>query len=139
LLLLIVGAIQTDLLRTETASKIILLIDDDREILEIISELLEERGYSTAQATDGQEALDLLKKMPSLPLLIVLDMSMPVLNGREFLKERGRDAVILAIPVIVVSGEPVPATLPQGSEAYLRKPVTIDRLIGVIELLSGFL
>jgi CheY-like chemotaxis protein len=125
-----------DSVRTETASKTILLVDDDLEILEIISELLNERGYSTVQAVNGQEALDLLKKMRALPLLIVLDMSMPVLSGWEFLRERGRDAVILAIPVVVVSGNPVPATLPMGSDAYLRKPVTIDRLITVIELLS---
>jgi CheY-like chemotaxis protein len=124
-------------IRAEAASKIILLVDDDLEILEIMSELLNERGYLTVQALNGQAALDLLKKMRDLPLLIVLDMSMPVLNGREFLRERGRDAIILAIPVIVVSGDPAPATLPMGSDAYLRKPVTIDRLVAVIELLSG--
>jgi CheY-like chemotaxis protein len=124
-------------IRTEAASKIILLVDDDLEILEITSELLNERGYSIVQALNGQKALDLLKKMRFLPSLIVLDLSMPVLNGREFLRERGRDTIILAIPVIVVSGDPVPATLPMGSDAYLRKPVTIDRLIAVIELLSG--
>jgi CheY-like chemotaxis protein len=123
--------------RAEAAPNIILLVDDDLEILEIMSELLNERGYSTVQALNGQEALDLLKKMRDLPLLIVLDMSMPVLNGREFLRERGRDAIILAIPVIVVSGDPAPAILPMGSNAYLRKPVTIDRLIAAIELLSG--
>jgi CheY-like chemotaxis protein len=124
-------------IRAEAASKIILLVDGDLEILEIMSELLNERGYLTVQALNGQAALDLLKKMRDLPLLIVLDMSMPVLNGREFLRERGRDAIILAIPVIVVSGDPAPATLPMGSDAYLRKPVTIDRLVAVIELLSG--
>jgi CheY-like chemotaxis protein len=124
-------------IETLAASKIILLVDDDLEILDITSELLNERGYSTVQALNGQEALDVLKKMHPLPSLIVLDLSMPVLNGREFLSERGRDSVISAIPLTVVSGEPVPATLPMGSDAYLQKPVTIDRLIAVIELLSG--
>jgi CheY-like chemotaxis protein len=79
-------------LGTEIASESILLVDDDLEILESMSELLGKRGYVIVQAVNGQKALDLLRKIRALPLLIVLDMSMPVLNGREFLRERERDA-----------------------------------------------
>ena len=57
-----------------------MLVDDDRETLELTADLLNARGYSTVQAHNGQDALNLVKQMRSLPWLIVLDMAMPVLD-----------------------------------------------------------
>jgi CheY-like chemotaxis protein len=115
------------------ASPTILLVDDDFELLEIMSELLQIQGYSTLQAQNGQKAIDLLKKTPRFPSLIVLDMSMPVLDGRGFLEQRARDAILRDIPVVIVSGSEAPAIPLTDIMAYLRKPVKIERLMSVIE------
>ena len=90
-------------------------------------------GYATLQAQNGQTAIDLLKTMAAVPLRIVLDMSMPVLDGRGFLKRRAKDPVLLGIPVVVVSGNDAPASPPMNIKAYLRKPVSMQRLMSIIE------
>lgn len=116
-----------------TVSQTILLVDDDLEVTALMSELLEKEGYSALQAQNGQKALDLLKKMSPFPTLIVLDLSMPVLDGRGFLAERSHDAGLRGIPVIVVSGSDAPVLPLTDIKAYLRKPVTIRQLIAIIE------
>lgn len=110
------------------------MVDDDLELSDTMSEFLKIHGYATLQAQNGQNAIDLLKTMAVVPLLIVLDMSMPVLDGRGFLKRRAKDPVLLGIPVVVVSGGDAPASAPMNVKAYLRKPVSMERLMSIIEL-----
>jgi CheY-like chemotaxis protein len=83
----------------EPALETILLIDDDLELSDTMSEFLKIHGYATLQAQNGQNAIDLLKTMATVPLLIVLDMSMPVLDGRGFLKRRAKDPVLLPVSI----------------------------------------
>jgi two-component system, chemotaxis family, chemotaxis protein CheY len=117
----------------KSVTQTILLVDDDLELTEVLSELLEKEGYSTVQAQNGQKALDILKEMPRFPVLIVLDMTMPVLDGRGFLAHRAHDSSLIGIPVIVVSGSDLPAVPLLDIKAYLRKPVTIRQLMSIIE------
>ena len=111
----------------------ILLVDDDGESSDAMSECLEIYGYATLQAQNGQVALNLLKKMATVTSLILLDMSMPVLDGRGFLERRSKDPVLLGIPVVVVSGSDAPASPPMNIIAYLRKPISMKRLMSIIE------
>jgi CheY-like chemotaxis protein len=79
--------------------------------------------------------------MAAVPLLIVLDMSMPVLDGRGFLKRRVKDPALLGIPVVVVSGSDAPASPPMNIKAYLRKPVSmktidVDHRVSFVAVLS---
>jgi CheY-like chemotaxis protein len=113
--------------------KILLVVDDDSSVRESMSALLDANGYSVQQAENGQRALELLKKMPHLPCLIVLDLAMPVMDGRGFLKLRAADPILQDIPVIVVSGNPSTGKRIEGIDAYLRKPVEVDRLMQVID------
>ncbi len=113
--------------------RMVLVVDDDPSIRESMSDLLHARGYSVLQADNGQRALDILKKTPEFPCLIVLDMAMPIMNGRVFLKRRARDAALRDIPVVVVSGNAETGTPLQGIGGYFRKPVNVDRLIEVID------
>src|ERR1700730_13811531 len=71
-----------------TDEKLVLLVDDDPLGRESLSELLDAKGYSVLEAENGQTALEVLKKTPHFPCLIVLDLAMPVMDGREFLKLR---------------------------------------------------
>ena len=110
----------------------VLVVDDDVSAQEGLSELLHTKGYTVLQAENGQIALDVLKKMPHLPCLIVLDLAMPVMDGRGFLKQRALDPILRDIPVVVVSGNVCKVPL-EGIAAYLCKPVKVERLIEVID------
>ncbi len=113
--------------------KSVMVIDDDPSVRESMSLLLETMGYVVLQADNGQTALDLLKKEPHSPCLVILDLAMPIMDGRRFLEIRAHDPILREIPVVVVSGNPPSPQPPKGIEAYLTKPVSVDRLIDVIE------
>ena len=110
----------------------VLVVDDDPDVRESLSELLDEKGYFVLQAENGRKALDVLKKVARTPCMVVLDLAMPVLDGHEFLKHRAVDPVLRHIPVVVVSGNPEPARPLEGIEAYLQKPLEADRLLEII-------
>ena len=110
----------------------ILVVDDDTDVRESLSELLDEKGYSVLQAENGREALDVLKNVPHAPCIVVLDLAMPVLDGYEFLKYRAVDPALRHTPVVVVSGNPEPMQPLEDIEAYLQKPLQPDRLLEII-------
>jgi CheY-like chemotaxis protein len=112
----------------EQAGTTILVVDDDPDIREGLSSVLEMHGYRVVQAENGREALHTLKHIDRLPLAVVLDMAMPVLDGRGFLEQRARDQILASIPVIVVSGNQPDEAL-DGVEAFFQKPVEIMRLL----------
>jgi CheY-like chemotaxis protein len=116
-----------------STKKVVLLVDDDISVREAISTLLGARGYSILQAENGQEALAVLKKTPREPCMILLDLAMPVMDGREFLERRASDPMLRRIPVVVVSGNPPSGEPLKGVYGYLQKPVRSDRLIAAIE------
>jgi CheY-like chemotaxis protein len=111
--------------------RIVMLIDDDEDVRTTMSELLTTMGYSTLEAENGKEALEVLTKAPRLPMLMILDMAMPVLDGRGFLRVRAQDPILRDIPVLVVSASEPPILL-EGVEMFLRKPVEVSRLLQMI-------
>jgi CheY-like chemotaxis protein len=111
----------------------ILVVDDDPEVRQSMSLFLDAKGYSVVEAENGQQALELLKRVPRFPCLVLLDLFMPILDGREFLKRRAQDPVLRDIPVVVVSGNDKADVPLQGIAAYLRKPVKPDRLGEIID------
>jgi CheY-like chemotaxis protein len=114
--------------------KLVLVVDDDSSARESMAEILDAKGYRVLQAENGQRALDVLKKTPRFPCLVLLDLAMPVMGGREFLERRARNPILRNIPVVVVSGNTMSDEPLEGIAAYLGKPVSIDRLIDVIQL-----
>ena len=82
---------------------VVLVVDDDRDIRDSLIELLERYGYRAAGAANGREALAVLEASPHLPCLILLDLMMPVLDGRGFREEQRKHAAWRTIPVIVIS------------------------------------
>jgi CheY-like chemotaxis protein len=114
-------------------NKVVLVVDDDPTVRGMMSRLLLLKGFSVRVAEDGCKALNLLRSMPRLPCLVVLDLAMPIMDGREFLRLRARDPILCDTPVVVVSGNPQPGAIPEGADACLRKPVDVDKLIGFIE------
>ena len=82
----------------------ILVVDDDLAIRESLVELLEERGCHAVGVADGQQAMELLTRSADRrTCLILLDLMMPVMDGRTFRQEQLKQAALADIPVAVIS------------------------------------
>jgi two-component system, chemotaxis family, chemotaxis protein CheY len=112
----------------------VLLVDDDRDIRDTIEQILEEDGYRVATAVDGEDALQRLDAEPQLPRLILLDLMMPVMDGREFLARFTKEPRWAQIPVVIISSgrnaEREAASL--SVAGYLAKPIELDLLLSCV-------
>lgn len=111
----------------------ILVIDDDRGIRETLGDVLVDEGYTVRLARNGAEALELLRS-EGLPSLILLDVSMPVLDGPGFRSQQLKDSALAAIPVIVLtaSGPHDEAEDVPGAAGFLRKPFGLRQLLETV-------
>ncbi len=110
----------------------ILVVDDDLDILDALSAVIYEEGFSVRVAQNGKEALGLVETAP--PALILLDLMMPVMDGREF-GTRIRSCPDWAnIPIIVLSAERDAWTTAQDlrATACLGKPFDLTALLGLM-------
>ncbi len=109
------------------------MVDDDRDIRDSLVELLGERGYPAIGAGNGVEALEVLRTSASPPSLILLDLMMPVMDGREFRERQLENPTWRAIPVIVISAYNDVDRQARALELdHLRKPLAIRPLIDAI-------
>lgn len=116
--------------RTE---RTILLVDDDHDVTEALSSVLQDEGYDVVTASNGHEALLYLKTHSPRPSLILLDLMMPVMDGYEFRIEQRRDPMIAAIPVVVLTvGTMGERVAEMGVTGHLRKPFDLERLLDEI-------
>jgi two-component system chemotaxis response regulator CheY len=115
-------------------SKWILLVEDDKDIQASLLDLLDMEGYSVRAASDGQEALDLLRDTPQLPGLILLDLMMRGMGGQEFRELQLQDPELATIPVVIMSadGEPSNRIADQGIAGYLRKPADVSEILDAV-------
>ncbi|MCY1076525.1 response regulator [Archangium lansingense] len=109
--------------------KSILLVDDDPDLIEIYTELLEQLGFSITSAPDGQEALALAPRLQ--PDLIITDVSMPRMNGLELCQRLRAHEQLRNIPLIIHSSE-VNLLVPHG-EVFLPKPCELSALLTRID------
>jgi two-component system sensor histidine kinase and response regulator WspE len=105
----------------------VLLVDDDERLRHVFRRVLERTGYQVEVAENGKEGLDRLRG--GRFDVVVLDIDMPVMNGREFLAARARDAKVAAIPVVVYSADPQPAAVPAGVSAWIWKGTEVSDLL----------
>lgn len=116
----------------------IMVVEDDFFIRELLVEVLEDEGYTTISAANGQDALTTLRAMPRPPRLILLDLHMPVMDGRRFRELQRNDPSLYAIPVALLSAcgdaDEIPPDL--NCDARLAKPIDLLRLRETIEALS---
>ncbi|MGH8013768.1 MAG: response regulator [Candidatus Binataceae bacterium] len=113
--------------------KTILVVDDDSDVRESVTDLLELHGYHVITASDGRSALVQLKNAAPPPSLVLLDLVMPVLDGRSFLKQARHNRRLAGIPVLIVTGEDT-SNVP-GAAAVLRKPVAPETLLSCVQQL----
>jgi CheY-like chemotaxis protein len=118
----------------------ILLVEDNEMNRDMLSRRLIKRGYDLVIAVDGQAGVDAARSDP--PDLILLDMSLPVMDGWTAAGHLKSDAATSAVPIIALTAHALAGdrekALEAGCDDYDTKPVDIKRLLGKIEsLLSG--
>jgi CheY-like chemotaxis protein len=116
----------------------ILVIDDDADLRDVLAEVLSDGGYEAIAVPGGREALQLLQR-GARPGLILLDMMMPDMDGRQFRLEQTKNREWAAIPTVVFSAHPGVAETAQavGAAGVLQKPVRIAALFELVERLVG--
>jgi CheY-like chemotaxis protein len=102
----------------------ILAIDDDVALRELYVDVLELEGFEVITAANGAEGIQQLRLLPDV---ILLDLTMPVMDGYRFLEELQKREDAKSIPVLVVSAAP-PAAGIAGAQGVVTKPFDIDAL-----------
>ena len=114
----------------------ILVVDDEKEICQIISHYLEARGFLVSYAYDGEEALEMVHKQT--PDLIILDVAMPKKDGFTVLGDLKSEPAFAKIPVIMLTVKSDPRHLDKGislsADFYLPKPFKLKNLENFINL-----
>jgi two-component system, chemotaxis family, chemotaxis protein CheY len=111
----------------------ILLVDDDQAIREALAELLGDEGFIVHLAKNGAEALTWLRANDP-PAVVLLDLMMPVMDGREFLRLRKDHPSVARIPVLVITADRASSDLnaDPAVEGLVSKPIVVDDLLGAI-------
>ena len=114
----------------------ILLVEDDRQLLQAMRDILDAEGYRVIGAFDGQEAIDRLRE-GARPSVILLDMMMPRKDGYQFRAEQLADPRLAAIPVIAYSGDArvAEAARTLRVEHWFQKPVNFGAML---EAVAGY-
>jgi len=117
----------------------ILIIDSDDESVRSMSDLLATRGFAVEAATNGETALAMLERRR--PDVVLLDVSMPTMDGMEVLDRIRANPQLASTPVVIVTArkgdDDVLAGYKFGADYYLTKPVTPRRLLRGIGLVMG--
>ena len=115
----------------------VLLVEDNELNRDMLSRRLERRGYQVVLALDGQQGLDLARS--EAPDLILMDMSLPVLDGWEATRQLKAAPETRTIPIIALTAHAMSSdrdkALAAGSDDYDTKPIDLPRLLEKIEAL----
>ena len=112
-------------------AKKILIVDDDPNIVTYLEDFFGDNGYETCSATDGSEALAVVKN--EKPDLITLDLEMPEEWGPRFYRKLMKEEEFRKIPVIVISGLSGSKYAIQKAVASITKPFNRDELIRIVK------
>ena len=108
--------------------KVILIVEDDPMSLELFRDLLEVSGYTTLEATDGRQGVELAKEKK--PDLILMDIQLPAMDGLEATKILKVDPVTKNIPIIALTAyameDDEERVIQAGADGYLTKPIRIQ-------------
>ena len=125
--------------RISKGTETILLIDDEKKILEVAGKLLKAMGYHVLTAEEGREAIEVYKKHGETVDLVLLDIIMPNMKGGEVfdrLKEINPEIKVLLSSGYSIDGEAT-KILERGAKGFIQKPFDMERLSGSIRTILG--
>ena len=113
----------------------VLVVDDDRDIRDLVTFKLEQAGYEVRQAEDGLQALEAVREWS--PDLVVLDVMMPGLSGVDVTRELRADPATAATPVILLTAKAQEADVEtgfvSGADDYVVKPFSPRELVSRVQ------
>lgn len=117
----------------------ILIVEDNEMNRDMLSRRLERRGFTVVMAVDGGEGVAMARS--EMPDLVLMDMSLPVMNGWEATQAIRADATIAHLPVIALTAHSMPGDREKAMEAgcddYDTKPVDLARLLSKMAALGA--
>ena len=116
---------------TSSSWRRILVVEDDPQLRELYRQALRAAGYVVAAVEDGVDALRQIEH--SRPALVVLDLSLPRVNGRDVNRELKSRPDTSTIPVVVVSGADISPDEAKDFACVCRKPCDADRLVQAVD------
>jgi CheY-like chemotaxis protein len=108
----------------------ILVVDDEPDLRFILRRIFERAGHEVADASDGLQALEWVQG--SLPELVVTDMMMPVMDGRELIRRLRADPATAQIPILATTGN---VELAGAADALVAKPYEPDQILAAVNAL----
>jgi DNA-binding NtrC family response regulator len=114
--------------------KCIFIVDDDQTLRSLVQELLEEEAYEVETAIDGVDALEHLERQHTVYDVILLDLTMPRLDGLQFLLKIQEQDPLLLHSIIALSGdeEALQQAAGMGICAILKKPFDLEMLLALV-------
>jgi CheY-like chemotaxis protein len=118
-----------------------LLVEDDNRTREALHEILDRAGYAVLPAENGRRALESVEVTGTTPVLILLDLAMPVMDGIAFLAQVPYHAQLAKVPVIIMSGDPrrshLCAERPANVSEVLPKPIDVRQMMELVRKHTG--
>ena len=117
----------------------VMVIDDEVDVRESLTEWLSNVGYEASSACNGREALKQLRSNPRPPNAILLDMMMPVMDGLSFRWEMLADPALASIPVIILSASNYchESALELSTAGCIQKPCQPEALLEMLSRICG--
>ena len=115
--------------------KTVLVVDDEPVLRTIVREILHEEGYSVIEAADGRVILDMMAR--ERPDLVLMDVMMPGVDGREVYRQLRSRAEHRDIPVVMMSAAVKPHGLDPSIAGFIAKPFDITDLVELVARLIG--
>ncbi|OGS01358.1 MAG: hypothetical protein A3J70_00035 [Elusimicrobia bacterium RIFCSPHIGHO2_02_FULL_61_10] len=113
----------------------ILIADDDTDMLELLTVMLEGEGYTVLKAENGLQAVEMARK--ELPALVMLDIHMPVMDGLKACREIKTDKVTRTVPVVMLTVEgsinEIQQAISYGAKTYITKPSSKAEILKVVK------
>lgn len=108
----------------------ILIVEDDIDIRSALVQILRLEGHNTAEAANGKEALEYIRNNPR-PCMVLLDMMMPVMGGRQFLDIFKDEPESSKVPVVIISAI-ADRVDTSGAKEFIKKPMEVSKLLEVV-------
>jgi CheY-like chemotaxis protein len=116
------------------AGERVLIVEDNEKNMKLVRDVLQATGYSTLEATTGEEAVELA--LPQAPALVLMDVQLPGIDGVEALERMRQNERTASIPVLALTAQAMSGDrerfLDAGFDGYLAKPVDVRELIQAV-------